>query len=66
MNDRWKALFGFLLLLIIGALAAVVALGKVYADSSHGLQIILGCFTTLSGAFATWAFGGSGGSKKGD
>jgi hypothetical protein len=57
MSDRWKALFGFALLSVICALAIVVALGKVERDTSHGLEIILGCITTLSGGFAAWAFG---------
>jgi hypothetical protein len=57
MNDKWKALFGFALLFTIGSLAGVIALGKVMEESSYGLQIILGCITTLSGGFAAWAFG---------
>jgi hypothetical protein len=57
MNDKWKAAFGFSLLFVIGGLALAVALGKVMEESSYGLQIILGCLTTLSGGFAAWAFG---------
>jgi uncharacterized membrane protein YeaQ/YmgE (transglycosylase-associated protein family) len=57
MTDKWKAVFGFSLLLVIGCLAGIIALGKVMEESSYGLQIILGCITTLSGGFAAWAFG---------
>jgi hypothetical protein len=57
MTDLSKMIFGFALLVIIGALATVIALGKVEQQSSYGLQIILGCFTTLAGGFAAWAFG---------
>ncbi len=57
MSDKWKAMFGFALLITIGSLAAIIAMGKVMEESSYGLQIILGCITTLSGGFAAWAFG---------
>jgi len=57
MSEKWRAAFGFGLMLIIGGLAAIIALGKVEMQTSYGLNIILGCFTTLSGAFAAWAFG---------
>jgi hypothetical protein len=56
MNDKWKIIFGFGLLLIIAGLAGVIALGKVEKDSSYGLEIVLGCLTTLTGGFAVWAF----------
>jgi hypothetical protein len=56
VSDRWKPIFGFLLLLIIASLAAIIALGKVDKETSYGLEMILGCFTTLTGAFAVWAF----------
>jgi hypothetical protein len=49
--------FGFALLGCVASLAAMIALGKVMEESSYGLQIILGCFATLTGAFAGWAFG---------
>jgi hypothetical protein len=58
-GDKWKMLFGFCLLVVIGSLAAIIALGKVMEESSYGLQIILGCVTTLAGGFAAWAFGKS-------
>jgi hypothetical protein len=59
VSDKWKAAFGFALLFVIGALATIIALGKVMEESSYGLQIILGCLTTLSGGFAAWALGRS-------
>lgn len=55
-SDREKMIFGFCLLLILGLLAAVIALGKVEMQTSYGLNIVLGSLTTLSGAFAHWAF----------
>jgi hypothetical protein len=60
MSDRSKMIFGFALLGVIGSLATIIALGKVMEQSSYGLQIILGCITTLSGGFAAWAFGSRG------
>lgn len=57
MTEKWKAIFGFALLLVIASLAGIIALGKVEAQTSFGLDIILGCLTTLSGGFAAWAFG---------
>jgi hypothetical protein len=59
LTAKWKAAFGFALLVVIATLAAIIALGKVEEKSSFGLQIILGCLTTLSGGFAAWAFGRS-------
>ena len=57
MNNRWKAAFGFALLLVIAGLALAIAVGHVEEKTSFGLQIILGCLTTISGGFAAWAFG---------
>jgi hypothetical protein len=59
MSDKAKAIFGFALLGVIAGLAVTIALGKVEQQTSHGLDIVLGCLTTLSGGFATWAFGTS-------
>lgn len=52
-----RMIFGFLLLIVVGTLAGLIALGRVNQQDSFGLDIILGCFTTLAGGFATWAFG---------
>ena len=57
---RLKMLFGFLLLVLLSILAALIALGKVEQQSSFGLSQILGGLLVLSGAFAHWAFGDSG------
>lgn len=51
-----KIMFGFFLLVILAALSAIIALGHVKAESSFGLDIILGGLLTLSGGFASWAF----------
>jgi hypothetical protein len=63
MTDKWKAIFGFALLFIIAVVAVTIALGKVEENTSYGLQIILGCFATLAGGFANWAFGSRGNGK---
>ena len=57
MDNKWKAAFGFMLLLVIAGLALAIAIGHVEEKTSFGLQIILGCLTTISGGFAAWAFG---------
>lgn len=51
-----KMVFGFLLLVMLTALAVVIALGKVEQNTSHGLDDILGGLLTLSGGFVVWAF----------
>ena len=59
-DPRWlpfgKLLFGLLLLLILAVLSAIIALGKVEASTSHGLDTLLGGLLTLSGGFANWCF----------
>lgn len=56
---QWKMAFGFLLLICITSLAAMIALGKVHQDTSYGLPEIEGGLLTLAGGFANWAFGES-------
>jgi hypothetical protein len=51
-----KMWFGFILLVLLGVLAAVFGLGTVKAESSHGLDQILGGLLVLAGGFAHWAF----------
>jgi thiol:disulfide interchange protein len=51
-----KIMFGFFLLLVLAGLSAIIALGHVKAETSFGLDIILGGLLTLSGGFAGWAF----------
>lgn len=51
-----KMFFGFLLMIILATLAAIIALGKVHMESSYGLDIILGGFIALAGGFVQWAF----------
>jgi hypothetical protein len=55
--DKYRMAFGFLLLAVVAALAGVIAIRHVEEKTSYGLQILLGCFTTLAGGFAGWAFG---------
>ena len=55
-DDRYKMMFGFALLTVLAALAAIIALGKVEMSTSYGLNIVLGALCTLSGGFAQWAF----------
>jgi hypothetical protein len=54
--DYGKLLFGIILLVILATLSAIIALGKVEASTSHGLDTLLGGFLTLSGGFANWCF----------
>jgi hypothetical protein len=60
-DPRWlpflKLGFGFILLIVLAALAAVIALGKVEQQTSYGLNIILGGLLTLAGGFTQWAYG---------
>jgi flagellar motor component MotA len=51
-----RMVFGFGLLMAVIVLALVIAMGKVHQESSYGLEIVLGSLSTLSGAFAQWAF----------
>lgn len=56
-TEKWKMVFGFLLLVLIASLGAIIALGRVEAQSSFGLEQILGGLLVLAGGFAHWAFG---------
>jgi hypothetical protein len=49
-------IFGFMLLVLLAVLAAIIAIGKVEQNTSYGLQYILGALATLAGGFAQWAF----------
>jgi hypothetical protein len=53
-----KVIFGFVIVLVLALLAMIIALSKVHAVESYGLDIILGGLLTLSGGFAGWAFRG--------
>ncbi len=52
-----RMIFGLILMILLVALAALVALGRVHQDSSYGLDYILGSLATLAGGFGQWAFG---------
>jgi hypothetical protein len=69
-DPRWlpvlKLLFGFLLLIELGALVVIIAIGKVEMQTSYGLGEIIGCLLTLSGGFAQWAFGSKKSGKEPD
>jgi hypothetical protein len=54
---RLKMIFGFLLMVLLSVLAAIIALGKVELATSYGLGQIIGGLLVLSGGFAHWAFG---------
>jgi uncharacterized membrane-anchored protein len=54
---RMKIIFGFLLLLSLIALAAVIALKSVTEAESYGLMPIVTALATLAGGFSNWAFG---------
>jgi hypothetical protein len=51
-----KMLFGFVLMILVAAIALAIALGKVEEQTSYGLQDILGGLLVLCGSFAHWAF----------
>lgn len=51
-----KMTFGFLVLVTLVILAALIALGKVEMQTSFGLESILGALSVLAGGFAQWAF----------
>jgi hypothetical protein len=54
--DFLKIAFGFMLLALLAGLAGLIALGKVEQQTSHGLDIILGAISVISGQYALWAF----------
>lgn len=64
-DEKWlafgKMLFGYLLLVLLCIMAGIIALGKVEMQTSAGLDILLGCITTLAGGFVNWAFGSKNG-----
>lgn len=66
-DARWlpflKIFFGFVLLLVLAVLAAIIALGKVEQNTSFGLTYILGGLTSMAGGFIQWAFQPTRGSK---
>ncbi len=51
-----KMTLGFLLLLLLAILAAIIALGRVEQNTSFGLGEIIGGLLTLAGGFTHWAF----------
>jgi hypothetical protein len=55
--EQQKMIFGFLALVVLATLAAIIALGRVHQDTSYGLDYILGGLTMMTGGFANWAFG---------
>lgn len=60
-DPKWlpflKVVFGFLLLIALAILAAIIAIGKVEQNTSYGLDYILGGLTVMCGGFVQWAFG---------
>jgi len=58
--DHWKMVFGFLLLFLLCALAAVLAIGHVEEKTSFGLQSVITAIALIAGQFAQWAFGRKG------
>ena len=68
-DPRWlpflKIVFGFVLLVILAVLAAIIALGNVQQGTSFGLTYILGGLTSMAGGFVQWCFGESKDERKG-
>ncbi len=55
--DKWKMIYGFTILIVLGTIAITVGLGKVEQATSFGLQEIVTALVILSAGFAHWAFG---------
>jgi hypothetical protein len=55
--EQAKLLFGFLLLILMASLCAIIAIGHVKQETSYGLPEIIGGLLVLAGHFAQWAFG---------
>jgi uncharacterized membrane protein len=62
MNDseKWRLIFVFSLLGLIAVLSAVIAIGKVTAEESFGLQYLLGALSGGFGAGCGWLFSAKG------
>jgi hypothetical protein len=54
--DKFKMVFGLVLLIGLLGLAAVFGLGKVEEHTSYGLMPIVTTLSTLAGLFGGWAF----------
>lgn len=54
--DKWKLVYGYLLLLIFAVLICVIGLGKVTQQESFGLDQLVGGLLVLAGAFGNWCF----------
>jgi len=54
--DQLKMLFGFVLLIELGILCGIVAIGHVRPETSAGLDGIIGGLLVLAGGFSNWAF----------
>ncbi len=54
--DIQRMIFGFILLMILAGLAAMIALGHIEEKTSYGLMPLLTTLSTLAGGFAQWAF----------
>lgn len=63
-TEKWKMIFGSVLLMALVLLAAAIALGKVTEQESFGLVQILTILGILGAKFADWAFGGGKGDKQ--
>lgn len=57
--DQQKMIFGFSVLLVLAVLGGLTALGDVKAETSFGLEQILGGLLVMAGGFAHWAFQGT-------
>lgn len=56
--DRLKMIWGFLVIVIIAALAVLIAFKNVEQQSSYGLEPILVALTAGLASFCNWAFAG--------
>jgi hypothetical protein len=56
--DRYKMIFGLVLLVSLVGLAAAFGMGRIEEKTSYGLMPIITTLSTLAGLFGGWAFRG--------
>jgi hypothetical protein len=55
--NRFKALYGLLLLVILAVLADRIAFGKVEEQTSYGLMPMIVALASALSSYCTWLFG---------
>jgi hypothetical protein len=57
VSDKWKWMFGFYVVTILGLLGLTFGLGHVEEKTSYGLPVILNSLAVMAGAWAGWVSG---------